>query len=838
MSPALLATLQDPPALGHCRGPRRRSKDNATTQLNHLSFQGILLGPSVFGRIPGFTAAIFPKEGMAPFTLVANIGLTLYLFLVGLEIDLRFLVSNWRIAVSVASLDMAIPFGSGYAIAYGLYREFNNEEGVVEINFATYGLFVAIAIAITAFPVLCRILTSLNLLNSNVGVITLSSGIANDVVGWVLLALCVTLVNAGNGITALYVFLTAIGFALFLAFAVRPAFMWVLRRTHSLENGPTQGVVALTLFIVLASAFFTNIIGAHAVFGAFMAGLMCPHEGGFAIKLTEKIEDLIATLFLPLFFARSGLNTNLSLLDSGTVWGYVIAIIVIAFVSKMIGGTLGARLNGLFWRESATIGVFMSCKGLVELIVLNIGLQARILSTRTFTMFVVMALVTTFATTPLASWAYPPSYQQKLKLYRDGKIDWDGNPLHPEDSDFEMAKRGEVAGSLLVYLRADGLSSIFSVVKLFTGIRSSSPETGTTSGSAEKGSKRTTVSSVRSSLEAHIFQKRLQIHSIRLTELSERNSSVMRVSEYENNAANDPITKAFGSIAFGASREVIIHGRVIVTPGERFAETITARASHSGSDLVLIPWSETGTLSELPSYRDSLQDLLNNVDFSRLVEDVFSRASQISNVGVFVDDTLVRAGHGRSFQDHGIERIGRVSSCNSFPDLFESNDVIYSSSDRGETHVHAIYFGSEDDLFAVKLAVQLSQNEAVQVTVTQISQSAPTSDDHARHANDTIFEAIKSHASDLLSARVRFDSVQGVFPNVMTERESTPNTIFIVGRSESSAHSVDATNVDRSRVLGTQASSLLTHLKRSSSSASVLVVQAKSHGADVPRSPA
>jgi Kef-type K+ transport system membrane component KefB len=163
-----------------------------------------------------------------------------------------------------------------------------------------------------------------------------------------------------------------------------------------MENGPSQGVVALTIFMVLISAFFTDIIGAHSVFGAFMIGLMCPHEGGFAIKLTEKLEDIAATLFLPLFFAQSGLNTNLGLLDSGMTWGYVIAIIVVAFVSKIFGGTMGARLNGLVWRESLTIGVLMSCKGLVELIVLNIGLQAKILSTRTFTMFVVMALVTTF----------------------------------------------------------------------------------------------------------------------------------------------------------------------------------------------------------------------------------------------------------------------------------------------------------------------------------------------------------------------------------------------------------------------------------------------------------
>ena len=203
------------------------------------------------------------------------------------------------------------------------------------------------------------------MLSTPVGVIVLSAGVGNDVVGWILLALCVALVNAANGITALYVLLTALGFTLFLTFFVRRAFLWVLRRTRSLEEGPTQPVVALTLLLCLASAFFTGVIGIHPIFGAFLAGLIMPHEGGFAIKTAEKIEDLVSTLFLPLYFALSGLSTNLGLLDSGITWAYVIGVTACAFFGKMIGGTGAARLNGMVWRESFTIGALMSCKGLV-----------------------------------------------------------------------------------------------------------------------------------------------------------------------------------------------------------------------------------------------------------------------------------------------------------------------------------------------------------------------------------------------------------------------------------------------------------------------------------------
>lgn len=217
---------------------------------------------------------------------------------------------------------------------------------------------------------LCRILTELKLLHSKVGLVALSAGVGNDVVGWILLALCVALVNAGSGLTALWVLLVCVGYVLVLVYLIRPAFLWVLRRTGSLQNGPTEGVVCLTLLMALASAFFTGVIGVHPIFGGFLIGLICPHDGGFAIQLTEKIEDLVTTIFLPLYFALSGLSTNLGLLNNGITWGYTVGVIAVAFVGKFVGGTLAARFCRLVWRESFTVGVLMSCKGLVELIVL------------------------------------------------------------------------------------------------------------------------------------------------------------------------------------------------------------------------------------------------------------------------------------------------------------------------------------------------------------------------------------------------------------------------------------------------------------------------------------
>ena len=211
---------------------------------------GILLGPSVLGRIPGFTKTIFPPESIPNLNNAANLGLILFLFIIGLEVDLRYFFSKWKIALSVSSIGLIVPFGFGAAISHGIYHELRSEAGTVDIPYGTFLLFIGVAMAITAFPVLCRILTELQLLSTPVGIITLASGVGDDVVGWVLLALCVALVNAGTGVVALYIILCATGWALFLAFAVRPCFMWMLRRTHSLQDGPTQGVMVVTILLV------------------------------------------------------------------------------------------------------------------------------------------------------------------------------------------------------------------------------------------------------------------------------------------------------------------------------------------------------------------------------------------------------------------------------------------------------------------------------------------------------------------------------------------------------------------------------------------------------------
>ncbi|KAK3504136.1 Sodium/hydrogen exchanger family-domain-containing protein [Neurospora crassa] len=690
---------------------------------------GILLGPSVMMRIPGFEAAIFPKESMPVFNNVANLGLIIFLFLVALEVDMRMFTSNWKVALSVGLAGMILPFGLGFGIAWGLYHQFHNDGTTVPISFGVYGLFIGTALAITAFPVLCRILTELKLLRSNVGVTVLAAGIGNDVTGWILLALCVALVNNNSGLAALWALLCCIGWILFLVFAVRPPFMWWVRRTGSLQNGPTQGVVAVTLLLVLFSAFFTNIIGIHAIFGAFLVGLICPHEGGFAIKMTEKIEDLISVLFLPLYFALSGLSTNLGLLNDGITWGYVIGVITCAFAGKIIGGTLAARANKLLWRESFTIGSLMSCKGLVELIVLNIGLQAKILSQRTFTIFVVMALVTTVATTPLTKTLYPPWYQRKVERWRRGEIDWDENPLVPNESGSNISDPSKPVGDqssiqrMLVYLRLDSLPSLFAFITLLSPQAKPSEVESTGEGS-------------NPSPPTRKQKKPLEVHGLRLIELTDRTSSVMQVTEgiageeEELYSLRDPVINTFRTFASlsspSMSNNVAVSGRVAIVPESLYAETLVSYAVDTQSEFVLIPWSEYGSLTDWDQPPCLSMMVAGNGNGNgrfkgsahlEFMHKTLAEAERVCNAGVLIDNGF--GGFGTCTRAQGLRSQHHHTS--------QDQDQPTIIKNRTH-HIFLPFIGGADDRVALNLVLQLlHNNDNVTATVVHLRYTSTAS---------------------------------------------------------------------------------------------------------------
>ncbi|RBQ86154.1 hypothetical protein VDGD_04796 [Verticillium dahliae] len=697
---------------------------------------GIVLGPSVMGRIPGFRDAIFPSESIPNLTLIANVGLVLYLFIIGMETDVGFLLSNWRIATSVSVAGLAFPFGMGCALAWGIYNQFSDDPGILHIDFPIYMLFVGVAIAITAFPVLCRILTELKLLDTSVGVITLAAGVANDVVGWILLALCVALANAGSGLTAVWILLSCAGFMLFLMYAVKPALLWLLRKTGNIEDGPSQSMISLILLIALASAFFTAIIGVHAIFGGFMVGLILPRENSFNIKVTEKLEDLIGALFLPLYFTLSGLKTDIGLLDSGIAWGYVAAVTLTAFFAKVMSATVAARLNGLVWRESFTIGTLMSCKGLVELIVLNIGLQARILSTRTFTIFVVMALLTTFATTPIVSFLYPPSYQKKLAAWKRGEIDWDtGAPLGSAASGSDSATVKPATTRVrrvLVYLRLDNMPSMLNLVSLFGKPALLGQQTA--------ADEKTVASS-----EAHAIQPAVKAHGLRLMALTDRDSSVMTVSQVYEYSRNDSVVNIFRTV--GQFLKIAVSGEVAVMPETRFTEALLAKSSDISSDLLLVPWSETGSLTD--SQFATSESKLTSTTYINFVKSIF--ASTQHNIAIFFPQ-----GNSTQPTAEPKQERSKLMRAYSFSDLHDDIPAIPVTN--RSHHIFFPYLGGYDDDFALMLVLQLCEKQDATATIIHVSA------DSAHASDDDVPSFISTNADRSVAARIKYEAVTAANP--------------------------------------------------------------------------
>eukprot|EP01116_Phalansterium_solitarium_P017770 TRINITY_DN445_c0_g2_i2.p1 TRINITY_DN445_c0_g2~~TRINITY_DN445_c0_g2_i2.p1 ORF type:complete len:969 (-),score=404.50 TRINITY_DN445_c0_g2_i2:718-3624(-) len=372
---------------------------------------GILLGPSVLSRIPGFTENIFPTPSLPFLKLFADFGLIYFLFLIGMEVDFASFKNNWKTSVAIASSAMVLPFGLGCAITPALRNTF-----YPEVPIGPFLLFIGTSLSITAFPVLARILLETKMLNSVVGSTTLYAAAMGDVAAWILLALCIAIANAGSPLIVLWIILMSIGYCVFMFIPVRLLLDRICRPrgAHKKEDGAHESsaheedeqpvnplIITMLLIAALVSGWVTEWIGIHSIFGGFLMGLVTPRN--VTEQLTKKIEDLIVILFLPLYFAYSGLRTSFGLLDDGTVWAYTVLIIVCACAGKIIPATIAARLRGLKWLDAGILGVLMNTRGLVELIVLNIGLDAGVLEGRLFTALVLMAVFTTFTTVPVVN---------------------------------------------------------------------------------------------------------------------------------------------------------------------------------------------------------------------------------------------------------------------------------------------------------------------------------------------------------------------------------------------------------------------------------------------------
>ncbi|WP_448138594.1 cation:proton antiporter [Sphingobacterium siyangense] len=368
---------------------------------------GIILGPSLLGLyFPEFSHTLFPVESLSNLQFLSQIGLILFMFIIGMELDLNVLRNKAHDAVVISHASIVIPFTLGISLAYFLYLF----HPPTNVEFLSYSLFIGISMSITAFPVLARIIQERGLQKSKLGAMAITCAAADDITAWCILAVVIAIVKAGDFASALYTIGLAVAYVLIMIKIVRP-FLMRVGEVKGSKEALSKPVVAIFFIVLLLSAYATEVIGIHALFGAFMAGAIMPEGSRFRTAFIEKIEDVSTLLLLPLFFVYTGLRTQIGLLNDPQLWMITVGIILVAVIGKFAGSTLAARFVGQSWKDSLSIGALMNTRGLMELIVLNIGYDLGVLSAELFSMMVVMALVTTFMTGPsldLINFLYRP----------------------------------------------------------------------------------------------------------------------------------------------------------------------------------------------------------------------------------------------------------------------------------------------------------------------------------------------------------------------------------------------------------------------------------------------
>nr|XP_043631334.1 cation/H(+) antiporter 20 [Erigeron canadensis] len=511
---------------------------------------GILLGPSALGRNQNYMHKIFPRWSTPILESVASIGLLFFLFLVGLELDLSSIRRSGKRAFAIAAAGISLPFILGIGVAFVLRKTI---EGADKVGYAQYLVFMGVALSITAFPVLARILAELKLLTTRVGETAMAAAAFNDIVAWILLALAVAL--AGNGeeggphkspLISVWVLLSGCAFVIFMMVVIKPAMNWVAHRCSPEHDTVDEAYICLTLATVMVSGFITDLIGIHSIFGAFIFGLTIP-KGDFAEKLIERIEDFVSGLLLPLYFASSGLKTDVTKISGGKAWGLLALVITAACSGKILGTFVVAVLCMMPIRESITLGLLMNTKGLVELIVLNIGKEKKVLNDEVFAILVLMALFTTFITTPAVMAVYKPARNRSGKGSTSGK------------------KSG-----LRVLACVHGPGNISSLINLIESTRS-------------------------------VNKTQLKLYILHLVELTERSSSIVMVQRFRKNglpfvnrfnyrvrAFHERVAVAFR--AYGQMGQVVVRTTTAISALTTMHEDICHVAKEKRVPMIILPF--------------------------------------------------------------------------------------------------------------------------------------------------------------------------------------------------------------------------------------------------------
>ncbi|KAK2657914.1 hypothetical protein Ddye_010966 [Dipteronia dyeriana] len=613
---------------------------------------GILLGPSAFGRNKEYMHRIFPKWSSPILESVASIGLLFFLFLVGLELDLNSIRRSGKRAFGIAFAGISLPFICGIGVAFVLRK---NIDGLDQVGFPQFLVFMGVALSITAFPVLARILAELKLLTTQVGETAMAAAAFNDVAAWILLALAVALAGDGpesggqkkSPLIAVWVLLSGLAFVVFMMVVIRPAMKWVGRRCSGEQGVVDEAYICLTLAGVMLSGFMTDLIGIHSIFGAFVFGLTIPKGGEFAERLMERIEDFVSGLLLPLYFASSGLKTNVATIHGARAWGMLSLVITTACAGKIIGTFAVAMMFMIPFKESITLGVLMNTKGLVELIVLNIGKEKKVLNDETFAILVLMALFTTFITTPTVMAIYKPA--------RGGS-----SRTHRKLRDFSSATKADSSkDELRILACAHGPGNVSSLISLVEATRST--------------------------------KKQLKLFIMHLVELTERSSSIIMVQRARKNGFpffnrfrrgewHDRVAGAFQ--AYSQLGQVSVRPTTAISPLSTMHEDICHVAEDKRVTMIILPFHKQWR-------REGGDESMENVGYGwRGVNQRVIKHAPCS-VGVLVD-----RGFGNGAQTPGPTATVAQRIC-------------------------ILFFGGPDDREAIELGGMMAEHPAVKVTVVR-----------------------------------------------------------------------------------------------------------------------
>lgn len=358
---------------------------------------GILLGPSVLGLFfPTLFSTLFPANSLGNISLLSQFGLILFMFVIGMELEISEIQKYLRKTIIISHTGIVIPFVLGCGAAWFLFEEY----GTPNHSFLPFALFIGIAMSITAFPVLARIVQEKGYMGTHVGMLSLACAASGDITAWCLIAVVMAISQAGSATSALFTILFAVLYMVVMFAVVRPLFRLV-GKVYDTNEVVSKPVIAMIFVTLLTSAYITEVLGLHALFGAFVAGVIMPEDSKFRRILTEKVEDVSLSIFLPLFFVASGLQTQIGLLNTWQHWVVTLLLIAIAVVGKLGGSYISARVVGETPRNSLYIGILMNTRGLMELIVLSMGYSLGILSPSIYAILVLMTIVTTVMTPPL-----------------------------------------------------------------------------------------------------------------------------------------------------------------------------------------------------------------------------------------------------------------------------------------------------------------------------------------------------------------------------------------------------------------------------------------------------